>query len=108
MPSVRRIRCQVCGGTGSVSLAPARRVRTVDDIAGMPKVQVRSIPLCYRSGRLDLFALSKRRERLQRDLHNAYKRTKVAMERIADITQEMERIQKRLNEEEGVRGAAGA
>lgn len=100
MSSGSYVRCEVCGGTGRVTITPERRMRTMDDVRAIPRAQVRSIPTCYRSGRLDLFALAKKRERLEKDIRSAHKRLRTAAAQMVEITQEMARIQQRIDEGE--------
>lgn len=105
MPEISHIRCEVCGGSGRVTVAPQRRLRTADDVKRIPRAQVRSVPPSYRSGRLDLFALATKRERLEKDLRNAHRQIKLAVEQIAEITREMQLIQGRIDKDEE-RGAS--
>ena len=106
MPSAPSIRCELCGGTGRVAISLQRRIRTLDEVASIPKTGARSIPRTYRSPGLDLFTCSKKRERLEKDLRSAHRRIKLAMEQIAEITREIECIQGRIAGDERRRAGA--
>lgn len=77
------------------------KIGGLEDIKSMHFVGARSIPKAQRSTYLDLYILSREKERLNKELYALSKRKKRLEKRVAYIAERMEKLEKEVLKDKG-------
>lgn len=74
-------------------------VPSIRDIKSMHIIGARSIPKSQRSGHLELYTLSREKERLEKELFLTDRRKKTAKKQLFTVNKRFRRLYKELNEQ---------